>query len=77
MVDRPDARGGGTMTLFFVSNAFLIVAALFLALLLLMLVHRELRTPEALDWAVLALFVLVALSLRYMQYLDRLMGQSI
>jgi hypothetical protein len=65
------------MTLFFVSNAFLIVAALFLALLLLMLVHRELRTPEALDWAVLALFVLVALSLRYMQYLDRLMGQSI
>lgn len=63
--------------MFFVSNAFLIVAALFLALLLLMLVHRELRTPEALDWAVLALFVLVALSLRYMQYLDRLMGQSI
>ena len=65
------------MMLFFVSNAFLIVAALFLALLLLMLVHRELRTPEALDWAVLALFGLVALSLRYMQYLDRLMGQSI
>lgn len=63
--------------LFFVSNAFLIIGALFFGLILLMIVHPRLRTPEALDWAILALFMLTALMLRYMQYLDRLMGQSI
>ncbi len=62
--------------MYFASNVFLILAALFFALVLLMIVHPKLRTPEALDWAVLALFVLMALVLRCMQYLDRLMGQS-
>ena len=63
--------------LFFASNAFLIIGALFFGLILLMIVHPRLHTPEALDWAILALFMLTALMLRYMQYLDRLMGQSI
>jgi len=65
------------MMLYFASNAFLIIAALFFALILLMIVHPRLRTPETLDWTILALFMLMALVLRYMQYLDRLMGQSI
>jgi hypothetical protein len=65
------------MMLYFASNAFLIIAGLFLGLILLMIVHPRLRAPGALDWAVLALFMSMALVLRYMQYLDRLMGQSI